>query len=80
MLLFYGGILYVDGGVLDNVFVIMLVGKDGLLIVVNVVFGGNLSFVFGGYCCGKLWVFGLIDILLCIMIISSVMVLEKVLV
>lgn len=37
----YGGTLHVDGGVLDNVPVTTLVGKDGPLIAVNVASGGK---------------------------------------
>lgn len=57
----YGGTLHVDGGVLDNVPVTTLVGKDGPLIAVNVASGGNPSPASGGHRRGKPRVPGLTD-------------------
>ncbi|AGL29205.1 hypothetical protein J113_26020 [Mycobacterium tuberculosis CAS/NITR204] len=75
----YGGTLHVDGGVLDNVPVTTLVGKDGPLIAVNVASGGNPSPASGGHRRGKPRVPGLTDTLLRTMTISSAMASEKVL-
>ncbi|CCK59976.1 Conserved two-domain membrane protein of unknown function [Mycobacterium canettii CIPT 140070010] len=73
----YDGTLHVDGGVLDNVPVTTLVGKDGPLIAVNVASGGNPSPASGGHRRGKPRVPGLTDTLLRTMTISSAMASEK---
>ncbi len=69
----YDGTLHVDGGVLDNVPVTTLVGKDGPLIAVNVASGGNPSPASGSHRRGKPRVPGLTDTLLRTMTISSAM-------
>ncbi|SON60028.1 putative NTE family protein [Mycobacterium simulans] len=75
----YNGTLHVDGGVLDNVPVTTLVGKDGPLIAVNVAAGGNPSPASSSKRHGKPRVPGLTDTLLRTMTISSAMASEAVL-
>ncbi|WP_204081747.1 MFS transporter [Mycobacterium riyadhense] len=75
----YNGTLHVDGGVLDNVPVTTLVGKDGPLIAVNVAAGGNPNPASSGNRRGKPRVPGLTDTLLRTMTISSAMASEAVL-
>ncbi|OSC41379.1 MFS transporter [Mycobacterium decipiens] len=75
----YNGTLHVDGGVLDNVPVTTLVGKDGPLIAVNVASGGNPSPTSSGNRRRKPRVPGLTDTLLRTMTISSAIASESVL-
>ncbi|BBX99237.1 MFS transporter [Mycobacterium lacus] len=75
----YNGTLHVDGGVLDNVPVTTLVGKDGPLIAVNIASSANPSPASGSNRRRKPRVPGLTDTLLRTMTISSAMVSEAML-